>query len=456
MLSKLLGPVAIVLIVLLLCWFLASRYKTPTTNEAIIVSGSTRKDDKGLKVLTSHGGFVWPILQRAVTISLRSHQTTTESDAVSKDKIGLHLKVVATFKVGETDEDIRKAAQRYSGQENKIDTFMGETIEGSMRDIVGTMTVEDLLTDRQSFSDKMRNVILDSIESQGLKLDNLQIQDISDDNDYISNLGKPQEAAVKQAAVIAEQKAEQESKNAEIAKEKSIALANKELSIQQAAIDEETNKRKAEAEAAGPIAKAEQEKKIADAQREVEEANVAVTQAKLKSDVNAKADADKYKVETDAEAQADVTEKNARAEAEAIKARGNADAEAKKSIGLAEAEAMEKKAEAYKKYSSAALQSAIIEQLPEIAKAISEPLRGAKFTSIGADANDQTTGVMANLAAKVPEFINTLTGVDMAKSFRSLAGQGYTQPTLDETQDEKGIQDLKEDKSAGHASENKG
>lgn len=440
------------LIVLLLCWFLASRYKTPTTNEAIIVSGSTRKDDKGLKVLTSHGGFVWPILQRAVTISLRSHQTTTESDAVSKDKIGLHLKVVATFKVGETDEDIRKAAQRYSGQENKIDTFMGETIEGSMRDIVGTMTVEDLLTDRQSFSDKMRNVILDSIESQGLKLDNLQIQDISDDNDYISNLGKPQEAAVKQAAVIAEQKAEQESKNAEIAKEKSIALANKDLSIQQAAIDEETNKRKAEAEAAGPIAKAEQEKKIADAQREVEEANVAVTQAKLKSDVNAKADADKYKVETDAEAQADVTEKKARAEAEAIKARGNADAEAKKSIGLAEAEAMEKKAEAYKKYSSAALQSAIIEQLPEIAKAISEPLRGAKFTSIGADANDQTTGVMANLAAKVPEFINTLTGVDMAKSFRELAGQGYTQPTLDEAHNETNPE---ENKSEEHAPEDK-
>lgn len=435
-------------IILLLLWFIATRYKTPATNEAIVVSGSTKKDDRGLKVLTSKGGFVWPILQRAVSISLKSHQTTTESEAISQDKIKLHLKVVATFKVGETDEDIRKAAQRFSGQENKIDMFMSETIEGSMRAIVGTMSVEDLLTNRQNFSKEMRDEILESIESQGLKLDTLQIQDISDDNDYIINLGKPQEAAVKQAAVIAEQKAEQESKNAEIAKEKSIALANKDLSIQQATIDEEINKRKAEAEAAGPIAKAEQEKKIADAQREVEEANVAVTQAKLKSDVNAKADADKYKVETDAEAQANVIEKKAKAEAESIKVHGNADADAKRAIGLAEAQAMEKKAEAYKKYSSAALQSAIIEQLPEIAKAISEPLRDAKFTSIGADANDQTTGVMANLVAKVPEFINTLTGVDMAKSFRELAGQGYTQPTLDEAHDETNPEENKSEEQA--------
>lgn len=411
-------------LVLLIVLYAASRYRTPATNQAIIVSGSTKKEDKGVKVLTSHGGFVWPIIQKATYISLQSRQITTDCEPISADKIQLHVRVIANFKVGDSDESIRLAAQRYAGQEQKMNEFMSNTVEGGIRTIVGKMNVENLLTDRQEFIKNMREVMSDSINNQGLILDTLQIQDIQDENGYIENLGKPNEAEVRRKAETAEAEAERAIETAKIDKDKQIAQSKKDLDIQNANIAEEVSKRQAEAEAAKPIAEAEQNKKKADANREVEEANVAVTQAKLKSTINAQADANKYQAITEAEAQANTTKQNANAEAEATRVRGQAEADAVKARGLAEAEAMEKKAEAYKKYNNAALQSLIIDKLPDIAKAISEPLRGAKFTAIGTDAGDKTASAMTDIAAKVPEFINTLTGVDIAKSFRNIAGDG--------------------------------
>lgn len=446
---------AIAFIVAVALW-VSSRYKTPRTNEAFVVSGAVSKADAGLKVLTSKGGFIWPVFQRYISISLRSHQIITQCEAISNDKIKIQLRVAATFKIGSTEEEIRKAAQRFAQQEDKIDPFVKETLEGSMRAIVGQMTVESLLVDRAELAAKLREEITDSLAVQGLSLDTLQIQDINDQNNYIDNLGKPQEAAIKQKAAIAEAEAQQEAQRAQIEAQKQIALANRDLQLQQAQINEETSRRNAEAEAAKPIAEAEQQQKIADEQAKVELKNVEVTKAKLLAEVNAKADAEKYRRQTEAQAEAIAAKENAagvkdakkltaegdadamrtsaeaeaaaitakaKANAEAIRLEGEAKAEALKAQGLAEAEAMQKKADAYRDYGQAALQAIVIEKLPEIAGSISKHLEGAKITAVNANATDQVAGLTTDLAVKAQELVKTFTGLDIADSLKSIASR---------------------------------
>lgn len=429
------GVAAIGVIVFLLVWFLVSRYKTPTINEAYIISGSTSRDSEGnksVRVLRSRGGFVWPIFNRVVSISLRSHQISTECEAISKDKIKIKLKVVTTFKVNDTEEDIRLAGQRFSKQEQLMEPYVKEIIEGSMRSIVGGLSVESLLSDRVEFTKQVRTEVADSIEIQGLRLDTLQVQDISDQTGYIDALGAPQEASVKRDAAIAEANAKQEAQKAQISADKVIAQSQKDLALQQASIKAETGKADVNADAVKNLEQQAQNRKIAEAEALAEAENVKLQRVRLESEVNTKADAEKYRRRTEAEAQAEVTKQNAAADAEstrlsaeasakAIKLEGNAKAAAVRAQGLAEAEAMNKKAEAYRKYGQAALQSLIIEKLPELASAISKPLEGAKITSVGTDAQDRTSGLVTDLAAKLPTLVNTLTGVDLAGSLRKLA-----------------------------------
>jgi flotillin len=454
------GIGVVIVAVVLLLLFLASRYMTPKVNEAIIVSGSGKKDREGndsggTKVLTGSGGFVMPIIQRAVSISLNAHKITTACQAISNDKIKVNLNVVAIFKVGSTDEAIRAAAQRFSGKESEIDNQVQPVLEGAMRAIVGRLSVEELLTDRLKFAEELKEEINSSISAQGLDLDTLQIQEISDENGYIDNLGRPQEAAVQQAAEIAQANAMQNSKQAQIEAQKKVALANKDLALQQATINEETSKRQAEADAAGPIAKAEQEKSIVAAQQKIELAQVDVQKAKLQGTVNAQADADKYKRQVDAEADANARQEAARGNAEALKLQaaaeaeatltrakaeaeaarlkaeanaiaitkeGEATAEALKAKGVAEAESMKAKADSYDKYGQAAIIDAVLAALPSIAGEIAKPLAGAKITAVNADASDQTASLVTDIAAKAPEYINSFTGLDIADSIRKMAG----------------------------------
>jgi flotillin len=457
MLNTIAGVGAIVVIVLLLIWFLVSRYKTPTINEAFIISGSSSKDSDGHKatrVLQNKGGFVLPIVNRCVSISLRSHQISTQCDAISQDKIKIQLKVVTNFKVDNTDESIRLAAQRFAKQEQLMEPYVKEIIEGSMRSIVGTMTVESLLGDRAAFSENLRQEVADSINIQGLILDTLQIQEITDQNGYIEALGTPQEAAVKREAAIANANAKQKAQQAQISADQEVASSQKALSLQQAAIRAETNKAEVSADAAKSLEQQAQNKKIAEAEALAEAENVKLQRVKLEYEVNTKADADKYKRKIDAEAQAEVTKQTATAEAEAtrlraqaqadaVKIEGDAKASSIKAQGLAEAEAMTKKADAYKRYGQAALQSLIIEKLPELASAISKPLEGAKITSVGTDANDQTSSLVTNLAAKLPTLVNTLTGVDLSASLRKIAGTDHSHdeveasPNTDDAKSEK-------------------
>lgn len=453
--------------------FLASRYVVPEAGEAIVISGSEVKEgSKGSrnKVLTQRGAFVIPIVQRMVRISLKSRQVTVDCDAYSQDKITLHLQVVATYKVGSTAAQICEASERFA--EVKPDVVNGQIqniIEGAMREIVGEMTVVDLIGDRQKFRDSLMNVINDSLSKMGLDLDNLSIKEISDSNGYIRNLGRPQESEVARKADVAEAENSRQSAEAKIAAQLAIEQKNKDFKIQKAQIDEEVAKQQAVADSAKTIADAQQQQLVQKEEQKVEVANVEVTRAKLTGDVNAKADADKYRrtveaqadaaaraevakgeaearriqAEADAaakkvqaEADAEVTRQtqqaaadgylaNETAKAQAIKLNGQAEAEAIQAKGSAEAEAMRKKATAYELYGQAALASEIIKILPSIAEYIAKPLATAKFTAINSDANDQITSLTSSVASKVPETITALTGIDLVQTLKGFQKDGF-------------------------------
>ena len=459
------GVGSIVIVILLLVWFLVSRYKTPTINEAFIITGAST-----MRVLQNSGGFVWPFINRVVSLSLKSHQISTECEAISKDKIKIHLKVVTTFKVNNTKEDILLAGQRFARQEELMEPYVKEIIEGSMRSIVGAMTVESLLSDRLEFTKEVREEVSESITIQGLTLDTLQIQEISDKTGYIDALGTPQEASVKKTAAIAEANAKQEAQQAQINAEREIAISHRELALQEADIKGETGKADVNADAIRSLEQQAQNRKIANAEALAETENVKLQRVRLESDVNVKADAEKYRRKTEAEAEAEVTRVNADAEAnatraraeadaksielegqaraETIRAQGLAEAETIKARGLAEAESMNKKSDAYRKYGQAALQSMIIEKLPDLANAISGPLEGATITAVGTDAQDKTANIAVDIAGKLPALVNTLTGVDLAKSLRDIAGRDD-----DVDDDTAGIANKPNDNIAGHLSD---
>lgn len=475
-------PIIIIAVVIIgLISFFVSRYVVPEAGEAIVVSGSKVKQGNQAahnKVLTQRGAFIVPVIQRAVKISLKSRQVTVDCDAYSQDKITLHLQVVATYKVGSTEAQICEASERFA--EVKPDVVNGQIqniIEGAMREIVGEMTVVDLIGDRQKFRDSLMNVINDSLSKMGLDLDNLSIKEISDSNGYIRNLGRPQEAEVARLADVAEAENSRQSAEAKIAAQLAVEQKNKDFKIQKAQIDEEVAKQQAIADSAKTIADAQQQQLVQKEQQKVEMANVEVTKAKLAGEVNAKADADKYRKTIEAQADAAAVAEAAKGEAEARRIKAEADAAAKKvqaaadaevtrqtqqaqadgylanetakaqatklngqaeadsiqATGSAEADAMHRKATAYELYGQAALASEIIKILPAIAESLAKPLATAKFTAINADASDQITSITSDLTAKLPETVNALTGIDLVRTLKDFARNNASNVNTDTT-----------------------
>ncbi len=247
------------------------RYRIAGPNEAIIVTGSKGKavrsadgevvrDLTGQKVVMGAGVFVVPFVKKAFSVDLSARRIPLQiRGAVSAQGIQLNLDGVAIVKVGGTEDAIRAAAQRFQGQQANIDTFTQETLAGSLRSIVGGLTVEQIIRDRAAFAARVAEESEASLTGQGLVLDTFQIQDINDDGTYLRDLGRPEQARVQQLAAIAEANARQEAESARIATEQQIANANRELTLRQAQIKSETDAALAQAAAAGPLAEADRQ-----------------------------------------------------------------------------------------------------------------------------------------------------------------------------------------------------
>ncbi|MEA3033665.1 MAG: flotillin [Sphingomonadales bacterium] len=324
-------------------------WQVPAPDEALLISGSKHKDgETQFRIVTGHGALVVPIKQKARLLSLALREAEIEEQCVTKQGIPLHLRAVAFFKVGDDTASIANAARRFLAEQHGMEELCGRIFAGHLRSIVGSLTVEEIIRERDRVAQEVKEGSHSEMEKLGIVVDGLQIQEIEDPTGYIQNLAAPHAAAVASAARIAAAERDQEATEKEQQAARAMAAFARETAIQRAQIEAEVQQAQAGASQAGPLAEARASQDVIAEQTALAEKEAALTEQRLESEIRRPADAEAYRQRTLAEAARDTTKLNT--EAEAFKQRAmaeagrdttklNADAEAQRRTTIAEAEA---------------------------------------------------------------------------------------------------------------------
>jgi flotillin len=332
-------------------------WNVPAPDEALLISGSKRSGDESqFKIVTGHGAFVLPVLRKARYLSLALREAQIEEQCVSQQGIPLKLRAVAVFKIGDDPGSIANAARRFLAEQNDMDQLCGRIFAGHLRSIVGSLTVEDIIRERDKVAQQVKEGSHSEMEKLGIIVDAFQIQEIEDPTGYISNLAAPHAAAVASSARIAAAQRDQEAAEAEQQAERQKNQYVRETSIAKAKIDAEVRRAEAEAAQAGPLAEAKATQDVIAEQTALAQRNAALTEQRLESEIRRPADAEAYRQRTLAEAARDSTKLGT--EAEAFKQRGlaeaardttnfrtEAEANRQREISAAEADAVKLKAD---------------------------------------------------------------------------------------------------------------
>ena len=466
------ASVVIVIVVFLLLYMVFSRYTKVGPNQVLVVSGSKHRAEDGTKVgfriVKGGGTFVWPIFEKVDILSLELLTIDVQTPEVYTSK-GVPVKVdgVAQIKVKGDDISIRTAAEQFLGKStDEIRNIATQTLEGHLRAILGTMTVEEIYQNRDAFAQKVQEVAAGDMANMGLGIVSFTIRDIRDGQGYLDALGKPRIAQVKRDAIIAQAEADRDSHDPFRAGEAGragsevrrptpkIAEAQRDYQSNVAQYQATVNQQKAQADLAydlqkfktGQLVKAEEvQVSIVEKQKQIElqQQEILRKQRELEATVQKPADAERYRVETLANAKkfqleteaagaasatkatgfagADVVKATGLAEADANKARGLAEAAVIEAQGKATAEAMRVKAESFKQYNEAAVIEMIVRVLPEVAGKISEPLSKTEKMVIINTGNgpgggaSKLTGDVTTIISQLPPVLESLTGVKFEK-----------------------------------------
>ncbi|QGH32922.1 flotillin family protein [Gracilibacillus salitolerans] len=454
----------VVAVILAFAILFAARYKTVGADDAMIVTGSFlgsknvhRTDDGGgIKIVRGGGAFILPIFQQKENISLRSHSLDISTPNVyTENGVPVMADGTAIIKVQSTTEGIATAGEQFLGKDNsELRKEAQEVLEGHLRAILGTMTVEEIYKNRERFAQEVQTQAAVDLKKMGLQIVSFTIKDVQDENGYLEALGKPRIAEVKRDAQIAEanamrdariQKAsaERESQSAELLSETQIAESTKEKELKVAAYKRDQDTAKAEADMAYKLqgAKSEQQVKQEEMQIqlveknkqiEIDEKEVLRKQRQYEADISKKAEAERYATEQKAEADKVTRVKNAEAEAAQIRLDGEAEADAIRQKGLAEAEAKEKLADAMEKYGEAAILEMIINMLPEFAGKIAEPVRSIDKVTVvdngkgDSDGATRMSSYVTQLMSQLPETLKDVSGVDLKGMLDNVASNNET------------------------------
>ena len=456
--------IAIVVIAIIVI-FLAVGYVKAPPDMAFIISGIKKKS----KIVIGKAAIRIPFFERLDKLNLRliPIDVKTSNAVPTADYININVDATVNVKISNESEKLRLAAENFLNKNTEyIAGVAREVLEGNVREIVGKMKLEEMVSDRQKFATLVKENAEPDLAAMGLDIISFNVQNFVDGNEVIENLGIDNIVKIKKAAAIARAESERdikvaqaaadkESNDAAVAAQTEIAKKQNELAIKRSELQQEADTKKAMADAAYEIQKEEQRKTIevttanadiAKQEREIElkQKEVAVKEQALEAEVKKQAEADKYAAQQKADAalyqrqkeaeakqfeaqrQAEARKAQAEAdrfakeqEAEGIRAVGEAEAAAIQAKGVAEAEAMEKKAEAYAKYNKAAVAEMMIKVLPDVAAKIAEPLSQIeKITIIGGDGGsngvDQVAGNVPAVMAKLFESMKEATGIDLA------------------------------------------
>lgn len=393
-------------------------YKVAEPNEALIISGlrahhGPEGDAAGLgfKIVVGKGAFYLPGLQKVRRLSLDIHEAELDLECVTTQGIPIGVKAIVIYKIADDFGSIANAARRFLDQEEQMDVKVHNVFAGHLRAIVGTMTVEDLIRNRDKLTQATRESSAHEMQKLGLTIDSLQLQEINDPTGYIQNVAMPEATRVAKEARIAQAVADREATEREQEAEALKVAARSQSQIRQAEVTAEAQKAQAQAEQAGPLAAATARQEVVVQETRVAQLEAEKTEQKLQAEVRRPADAEAYRqrtlaeaerdarihhaeaearevelsaaanaqrVKVEAEANADATRRTGEAEASATEARGKAEGEAQKARGLAEAEAIRARAHALAQNQEAVINQQIAERLPEIVAAAARA-----FDSIG-------------------------------------------------------------------------
>lgn len=474
-------PIIMVVVIIVLGLAFWARYKTVGPDEAMLVTGSylggknvhTDESGRRIKIVRGGGAFILPIFQQADLLSLLSHKLdVTTPEVYTEQGVPVMADGVAIIKIGSSVEDIATAAEQFMSKPTEaLQMEAQEVLEGHLRAILGTMTVEEVYRNRDKFAQEVQGVAAKDLKKMGLQIVSFTIKDIRDKNGYLEALGKPRIAAVKRDADVAQAqavrdariqkaKAEEDGQKAELIRDTNIAEAAKEKELKVASFKKDQDTAKAEADLAYNIQEARSQQQVTEEQMkveivkkekaiELEEKEILRREKQYDAEVKKKADADryaveqaaeaakaknmreadalKYKIEAEAKANAEQKRLEGLAVAEAEKAKGTAEAEVVRLKGLAEAEAKEKLAEAYAKYGEAAVLDIIVKMLPELAAKVAEPLQSIDKLTVVDTGNGQGAARLSNyvtsLMATAPEMLKNISGVDLEKMMKRLTNE---------------------------------
>ncbi len=483
----------VVFLVLALLAVFVTKYRTAGPDEALIVTGSylggknVHVDESGNKIKIVRGGgtFVLPVFQQAEPLSLLSSKLDVSTPEVYTEQgVPVMADGTAIIKVGGSINQIATAAEQFLGKSKEDrENEAREVLEGHLRSILGSMTVEEIYKNREKFSQEVQRVASHDLAKMGLIIVSFTIKDVRDKNGYLESLGKPRIAQVKRDADIATAEADKETrikraeadkyaKTAELERATEIAEAEKINQLKMAEYRREQDIAKARADQAYHLEEArarqdvtEQQMQIQIIERqkqiELEEKEILRRERQYDSEVKKKADADRYSVEQSAAAdkakqiaEADANkyriEAMAKAEAEKIRIDGLAKAEAQRAQGeseadvirlkgLAEAEAKQKIAEAFEQYGQSAVLDMILTMLPAYAKEVASPLSNIdKITVVDTGSNgenggaNKVTGYATNLMSTLQESLKATSGIDVKEIIENLSGKNNVKNSIED------------------------
>lgn len=438
-----------VAIVLLLITILLTCWKRVPADKALVITGLKKR------VLTGKGGIQVPFLETSCIISLEAVSMTTDiTEAPSKQGIFVDIAGTAVVKVDNNPEKVLIAVEQFcSGNADRttqnIKTVVEQILEGKLRGIVSTLTVEQINEDRVAFENSIEDSITRELDNMGLRLLSYTVLKIATQGGYLENRAIPQIAQSKADADIASAErardtevktaaAVREGQKAKLEAEAEIAQSDRDKTIRMEQYRAEQDKIKANADVSYKLQEIENNKIVADRNVELAKKEAQVVEEQLVASVKKPADAKKYETEVQAEANKikSIKEAEARAQALKIEAQARADAklleakaeaEAIRAQGEAEAEAKDRLAEAMEKYGEAAMMSMVVERLPEIMAQIAKPMEQIdKITVIdngSGDGGSKVSKIVSDVAANGFEVLKDLTGADLGEVVRTIANK---------------------------------
>lgn len=362
-------------------------WHVPAPNEALLISGSKRQtQDTQFRIVTGHGSFVVPIKQKARILSLALLEAEIKEDCVTNQGIRLNIQAVAVFKVGDDFVSIANAARRFLSEQSRMEELIGRIFAGHLRSIVGALTVEELIRERDRVAQEVKDGSHAEMEKLGIVVDAVQIQEIADATGYISNLAAPHAAAVASQARIAAARADQEAAEREQQAAALKAEYERDTEIKRAGFLAETDRARAQSAQAGPLAQAQAAQQVIEQQTALAQRQAELAAQRLEAEVRRPADAEAYRRTT-----------LATADATAVRAQADGAAYAERVLAQAQAEANSARAASLEGGNQELIAANhLVEVLPALVEAAARGIAQSNLTIVnGAEGvSEMVTGIV--------------------------------------------------------------